>query len=77
MKKMNWNWPQTKNNKLLPWYVILKNMVAVPFMLLGIVFGVAYITFSVAYITFIGIAYLIVKGQSYAKEWVKEELYGF
>jgi hypothetical protein len=68
--KINWNWPSTRNNNLLPWYVIMKNMAAVPFMLIGIVFGVTYITF-------IGIAYLIVKGRSYAQEWVKDELYGY
>jgi hypothetical protein len=70
MKQLNWNWPRTRNNNLLPWYVILKNLMALPFMLLGIVFGVAYITT-------IGAAYLIVKGRSYAKEWVKDELYGY
>jgi hypothetical protein len=69
VKKLNWNWPQTRNNNLLPWYMILKNMVAVPFILIGIVFGVTYITF-------IGIAYLIVKGWDFAQEWVKDELYG-
>lgn len=68
MKKINWNWPSTRSNRLLPWYVILKNMVAVPFMLLGIVFGVTYITF-------IGIAYFIVKGWDYAKEWVSDQIY--
>lgn len=69
VKKINWNWPQTKNNKLLPWYVILKNLMALPFMLLGIVFGVSYVSCM-------GIAYLIVKGRSYAQEWVKDELFG-
>ena len=68
--KINWKWPQTKNNKLLPWYVILKNLMALPFMLIGIVFGVVYVGCM-------GIAYLIVKGRSYAQEWVKDELYGY
>jgi hypothetical protein len=68
--KINWNWPQTKTNKLLPWYVILKNLMALPFMLLGIVFGAVYVGCM-------GIAYLIVKGRSYAQEWVKDELYGY
>lgn len=70
MKKMNWNWPSTRNNDLLPWYVILKNLMALPFMLLGILFRVSYITCM-------GIAYFIVKGWDYAQEWVKDELYGF
>ena len=70
VKQLNWKWPQTRNNNLLPWYVTLKNLFAVPFMLLGIVFGLAYITT-------IGAAYLIVKGRSYAKEWVNDQLYGF
>lgn len=70
MKKMNWNWPSTRNNRLLPWYVILKNLFSLPFMLLGILFGVSYIACM-------GIAYLIVKGWDYAQEWVKDEIYGF
>lgn len=70
MKQLNWKWPQTRNNNLLPWYVILKNLMALPFMLIGLVFGAAYVAFT-------GIAYLIVKGRSYAQEWVKDELYGY
>lgn len=70
MKRLNWKWPQTRNNNLLPWYIILKNLLAVPFMLIGIAFGAAYVTCM-------GIAYLIAKGPSYAQEWVKDELYGF
>ena len=68
VKKMNWNWPSNSNNRLLPWYVILKNMVAVPFMLLGIVFGAAYVGCM-------SIAYFIVKGWDYAQEWVKDQIY--
>ena len=39
MKQINWKWPQTRNNNLFPWYVIPENLMALPFMLLGIVFG--------------------------------------
>jgi uncharacterized membrane protein len=72
MKKINRNW----SNNLLPWYVILKNLFAIPFMLVAVLFGAAYITCMCAYIAFMGISYLIVKGRSYAEEWVKDELFG-
>lgn len=29
--QINWKWPHTKRNGLLPWYMIAKNMLAVPF----------------------------------------------
>jgi hypothetical protein len=70
VKEMNWNWPSTRNNNLLPWYVILKNLMALPFMLLGILFGVSYITCM-------GIAYFIVKGWDFAQEWVKDQIDGY
>ena len=34
---INWKWPRTKENGLLPWYVIAKNMLAVPFIAIAIV----------------------------------------
>lgn len=35
---INWKWPQTKQNNFLPWYLMLKNMLAVPFYVVGALF---------------------------------------
>lgn len=63
---INWKWPHTKQNNLLPWYVMLKNLPALPFMLLAFVFGFAYVTCM-------GIGYFIAKGPTYAWYFVEEE----
>lgn len=70
MKQINWKWPSTRNNNLLPWYVILKNLPALPLILLGMVFFFTYIACM-------GIAYFLAKGWDYAKEWVKDQIYGY
>jgi len=66
---INWKWPQTKQNNFLPWYVMLKNLPALPFMLLAFVFGTSYAICM-------GIAYFIVKGPTFAWDFVKEEIQG-
>jgi hypothetical protein len=35
MNKINWNWPKTKDNDFFPWYVMLKNIAALPLLFLG------------------------------------------
>jgi hypothetical protein len=35
---INWKWPHTKQNNLLPWYLMLKNMCAIPFYIIGGIF---------------------------------------
>ena len=40
--KINWSWPCNGLNGLLPWYVIAKNTLAVPFLLTGGLSLVAY-----------------------------------
>ena len=66
---INWNWPHTKQNNLLPWYVMLKNLPALPFMLLALLFGSAYIICM-------GIGYFIVKGPKEAWYRIKEDFNG-
>ena len=29
--RINWKWPNNRQNGLLPWYVLAKNLLAVPF----------------------------------------------
>ena len=66
MKQINWKFPQTKDNNLLPWYMMLKNLPALPFILLALVFGCAYIICM-------SIGYLIAKGPKEAKYYMQEE----
>ena len=66
MKQINWKYPQTKDNNLLQWYMMLKNLPALPFILLALVFGSAYIICM-------SIGYLITKGPKEAKYYMQEE----
>lgn len=66
MKQINWKFPQTKDNNLLPWYMMLKNLPALPFILLALVFGSAYIICM-------SIGYLITKGPKEARYYMQEE----
>lgn len=66
MKQINWKFPHTKDNNLLPWYMMLKNLPALPFILLALVFGSAYIICM-------SIGYLITKGPKEARYYMQEE----
>lgn len=33
---MNWNWPSTKTNDMLPWYRILLNLLVAPLYFTGV-----------------------------------------
>jgi hypothetical protein len=70
MKQINWKFPQTKDNNLLPWYVMLKNLPALPFILLALVFGCAYVTCM-------SIGYLIAKGPTFACNYVSDQFNNF
>ena len=67
---MNWKFPQTPNNNLLPWYVMLKNLFALPFMLLAFLFGAGYVACM-------GIGYFIVKGPMFSWNYVSEQFNDF
>jgi hypothetical protein len=32
---INWRWPSKRNSGLAPWYVVLRRLLGVPFMLVG------------------------------------------
>lgn len=34
-RRINWKWPSNGANGLLPWYVIIKNSFAIPFMFIA------------------------------------------
>lgn len=61
MPTINWKWPHTEKNNILPWYVILKNLLAIPF--------IAIATLSLLF------AYAIIHGPRNAIPSVKEAIF--
>lgn len=61
---INWHWPSTRANNWKPWYVILKNLLALPFIVLGAPLGISSILL-------LGVAVGIIHGPASAKFYVK------